>query len=78
MRVEFLRDWKWFKKGQVCELTKGRGDLLCKRKLCKLAGKPARQPKAKPVAAVPAPAPESVPSKPVRRKHAVQKPQKAD
>ena len=77
MRVEFLRDWKWFKKGQVCELTKGRGDLLCKRKLCKLAGKPARQPKAKPVAAVPAVAPE-VPSKPVRRKHAIPKPQKAD
>lgn len=30
MRVEFLRDWRWFKRGQVAEFDKGRGDLLCR------------------------------------------------
>lgn len=71
MRVEFLRDWKWFRKGQVADLTKGRGDLLCKRRLCKPAPLPAV--KAEPVKPTP-----QVPSKPARRKNALPKPQKAD
>lgn len=72
MRVEFLRDWKWFKKGQHADLTKGRADLLIKRKLCKLAPLPAV--KAKPVASAPVEAP-----KPKRkRRNAVSQPQAAD
>ena len=72
MRVEFLRDWKWFRKGQHADLTKGRADLLCKRRLCKPAPLPAV--KAEPVASAPAEAP-----KPKRkRRNAVSQPQKAD
>ena len=71
MRVEFLRDWKWFKKGQHADLTKGRADLLIKRRLCRPAPLPAI--KAKPVAVAP-----PAPSKPRRRKSAIPKPQKAD
>ena len=72
MRVEFVRDWKWFKKGQHADLTKGRADLLIKRRLCKIAPLPAV--KAKPVASAPV---ES--TKPKRkRKDAISQPQKAD
>jgi len=72
MRVEFLRDWKWFKKGQHADLTRGRADLLCKRRLCQPAPLPAI--KAKPVDTAPPDAP-----KPKRkRKHAVSQPQAAD
>ena len=72
MRVEFLRDWKWFRKGQHADLTKGRADLLIKRKLCKLAPLPAV--KAKPVASAPVESP-----KPKRkRKDAISQPQAAD
>ena len=28
MRVVFLRDWRWFKCGQVIEMAGGRADLL--------------------------------------------------
>jgi hypothetical protein len=28
MRVEFLRDWRWFKCGQVIDMAGGRADLL--------------------------------------------------
>jgi hypothetical protein len=28
MRVEFLRDWRWFKRGQVVEMATGRADLF--------------------------------------------------
>ena len=72
MRVEFLRDWKWFKKGQFADLTKGRADLLCKRKLCKLAPLPAI--KAQPVKAEPAAAPKP----PRRKKNALSQPPKGD
>ena len=72
MRVEFLRDWKWFKKGQHADLTRGRADLLIKRKLCQPAPLPAI--KAKPVDTAP-PAP---PQPKRRRKSAIPKPQKAD
>lgn len=30
MQVEFLRDWRWFKRGQVAKFDRGRGDLLCR------------------------------------------------
>ena len=73
MRVEFLRDWKWFRKGQFADLTRGRADLLIKRKLCKLAPLPAV--KAEPVASAPVEAP---PQPKRRRKSALPKPQKAD
>ena len=69
MRVEFLRDWKWFRRGQVADLTKGRGDLLCKRRLCKPA--PLPEVKAEPVRLD-----DDKPKK--RRKNALPKPQKAD
>ena len=71
MRVEFLRDWKWFRKGQHADLTKGRGDLLCKRRLCRPAPLPAI--KAKPVGVSP-----PAPSKPRRRKSALPKSETAD
>ena len=75
MRVEFLRDWKWFKQGQHADLTKGRADLLIKRRLCKLAPLPAV--KAKPVASAPVKAEES-PKPKRKRKDAISQPQKAD
>lgn len=28
MRVEFLRDWRWFKRGQVVDMATGRAVLL--------------------------------------------------
>jgi len=28
MQVEFLRDWRWFNRGQVVEIAGGRADLL--------------------------------------------------
>lgn len=28
MRVVFLRDWRWFKRGQTIEMGGGRADLL--------------------------------------------------
>jgi hypothetical protein len=75
MRVEFLRDWKWFKKGQHADLTKGRADLLIKRRLCKLAPLPAV--KAKPVASAPVKV-EEAPKPKRKRKDAISQPQKAD
>lgn len=72
MRVEFLRDWKWFKAGQHADLTKGRADLLIKRRLCQLA--PLPEIKAKPVDTAPPDAP-----KPKRkRRNEISQPQKAD
>jgi hypothetical protein len=76
MRVEFLRDWKWFKKGQVFDLTKGRADHLIKRRLCKLAPLPVKKPK--PVASTPVKAEEAPEQPKRRRKSAIPKPQAAD
>ena len=76
MRVEFVRDWKWFKKGQHADLTKGRADLLCKRRLCKLAPLPVKKPK--PVASTPVKAEEAPEQPKRRRKSAIPKPQAAD
>jgi len=75
MRVEFLRDWKWFRKGQHADLTRGRADLLCKRRLCQLAPLPAV--KAEPVGSAPV-AEEATKQPKRRRKSAIPKPQKAD
>jgi len=75
MRVEFLRDWKWFKKGQYADLTRGRADLLIKRKLCQPAPLPVV--KAEPVAA-PVKAEESPEQPKRRRKNAIPKPQAAN
>ncbi len=72
MRVEFLRDWKWFRKGQHADLTRGRADLLIKRKLCQPAPLPAIKAKAVDTAPPEAPKPKR------KRRNAVSQPQAAD
>jgi hypothetical protein len=56
VQVEFIRDWRWFRRGQAVEIARGRADLLIRLGLARpLSEKAARPPEARTATAEKAP-----------------------